>query len=360
MKPAICTQCGANIEVDETKDAGICKYCGTAFVTEKVINKYNISNTVNIQSGGNTINITGNDKTKEYLTLARRARDNEDVEKAEKFYSLVLEGKPDDWEANFYSTYFGVLQTKIGEIPNKAAQMRNSLGIVIELLKINEADEEALKYISEMYIRLSSLSTSLFSSFRSYFLRFRAQATICYSYNMAVLSIASIMYNFGDLLIKHYGSNDDVIKIAVDSWKKGLYFREEFSSDSPVYCNNGEGDTKESVQTEIDKYAAKIKEYDATYEPPKAGGCYVATCVYGSYDCPEVWTLRRFRDYDLAERWYGRVFIHMYYTVSPTIVKWFGNTEWFKKMWRGTLDKIVIKLQRKGYESTPYKDRKFK
>lgn len=26
-------------------------------------------------------------------------------------------------------------------------------------------------------------------------------------------------------------------------------------------------------------------------------GCYVATCVYGSYDCPEVWTLRRFRDY---------------------------------------------------------------
>lgn len=23
-----------------------------------------------------------------------------------------------------------------------------------------------------------------------------------------------------------------------------------------------------------------------------SGGCYVATCVYGSYDCPEVWTLR--------------------------------------------------------------------
>ena len=26
-----------------------------------------------------------------------------------------------------------------------------------------------------------------------------------------------------------------------------------------------------------------------------SGGCYIATCVYGSYDCPEVWTLRRFR-----------------------------------------------------------------
>ena len=31
---AKCTECGANIEVDDTKEAGICKYCGTAFITE--------------------------------------------------------------------------------------------------------------------------------------------------------------------------------------------------------------------------------------------------------------------------------------------------------------------------------------
>ncbi len=31
---AKCTQCGANIEVDNTKEAGIYKYCGTAFITE--------------------------------------------------------------------------------------------------------------------------------------------------------------------------------------------------------------------------------------------------------------------------------------------------------------------------------------
>ena len=40
MKAAICTQCGAPIQVDENKDAGICPNCGTAFVTEKVINNY--------------------------------------------------------------------------------------------------------------------------------------------------------------------------------------------------------------------------------------------------------------------------------------------------------------------------------
>lgn len=32
-----------------------------------------------------------------------------------------------------------------------------------------------------------------------------------------------------------------------------------------------------------------------------SGGCYVATAVYGSYDCPQVWTLRRFRSFSLAK-----------------------------------------------------------
>lgn len=90
-----------------------------------------------------------------------------------------------------------------------------------------------------------------------------------------------------------------------------------------------------------------------------SGGCYVATAVYGSYNCPEVWTLRRFRDYTLAETWYGRAFIKAYYAISPTIVKWFGRTEWFNHMWKGTLDRMVKKLQINGVESTPYEDKEF-
>lgn len=45
------------------------------------------------------------------------------------------------------------------------------------------------------------------------------------------------------------------------------------------------------------------------------------------------------------------------YAISPTLVKWFGDTKWFKKMWRGRLDKMVKKLQAEGYESTPYEDK---
>lgn len=86
------------------------------------------------------------------------------------------------------------------------------------------------------------------------------------------------------------------------------------------------------------------------------GGCYVATAVYGSYDCPEVWTLRRYRDYELSQTAAGRTFIKTYYAISPTVVKYFGEEEWFQTMWRVPLDKMVADLQAKGYESTPYED----
>ena len=85
-------------------------------------------------------------------------------------------------------------------------------------------------------------------------------------------------------------------------------------------------------------------------------GCYVATAVYGSYDCPQVWTLRRFRDNALAKTWYGRAFIRVYYAISPTLVKWFGHSKWFIAFWKVRLDKMVAKLHRKGYASSPYQD----
>ena len=74
MKAGKCPNCGANISVDETKDAGICEFCGTAFVTEKAI--YNINNTSNnaqtiinnyytVSSDGNIPNNNSANKEKE-------------------------------------------------------------------------------------------------------------------------------------------------------------------------------------------------------------------------------------------------------------------------------------------------------
>ncbi|MGN1338319.1 MAG: CFI-box-CTERM domain-containing protein [Candidatus Coprovivens sp.] len=86
------------------------------------------------------------------------------------------------------------------------------------------------------------------------------------------------------------------------------------------------------------------------------GGCYVATAVYGSYDCPEVWLLRRYRDYYLYPRKLGRLFIKIYYKISPTFVKIFGKNKIFKMVFRKFLNNKIIKLRKAGYKDTPYQD----
>ena len=89
----------------------------------------------------------------------------------------------------------------------------------------------------------------------------------------------------------------------------------------------------------------------------KKEGCYIATAVYGSYDCPEVWTLRRFRDNVLAETRAGRLFIKLYYAVSPSLVRRFGRTGWFNAFFRKRLDRFVLHLRRRGFENTMYHDK---
>ena len=122
----------------------------------------------------------------------------------------------------------------------------------------------------------------------------------------------------------------------------------------------------EDFKLKIQKYHYEIKRLDPNYEIPqytddngnnRIGGCYIATAVYGSYDCPEVWVLRRFRDNMLAKKWYGRMFIKTYYATSPTLVKFLGDASWFKYICKRPLDKLVKKLKLKGVKNTPYKDK---
>ena len=96
-----------------------------------------------------------------------------------------------------------------------------------------------------------------------------------------------------------------------------------------------------------------------SYHHSDSQGCYVATCVYGSYDCPEVWTLRRFRDDTLAKTMAGRCFIRIYYAVSPRLVQWFGHMKGFKILAKKPLDQLVARLKNQGVKDTPYQDKQW-
>ncbi len=114
--------------------------------------------------------------------------------------------------------------------------------------------------------------------------------------------------------------------------------------------------TNRNVAPNTGTTGAKQENTTSTQKSSGSGACYIATAVYGSYDCPEVWTLRRFRDYELGRHWYGRAFIRIYYFISPTLVRCFGKSVFFKRIWKGKLDKMVELLQKKGFSSEQYSD----
>lgn len=188
--------------------------------------------------------------------------------------------------------------------------------------------------------------------------QFKARCFSC----MGILAEAiDLSDNDNQADIQRYKKIIDIMTQLVNScsykYSNGGYVREWSYND----------ETKLKFIDQIMKYHQRIKDIDSSYEIPErpsstsstssSSGCYVATAVYGSYDCPQVWTLRRFRDYTLAKTWYGRTFIRAYYAISPTLVKWFGRTEWFQKLWKAKLDRMVTTLNANGVENTPYLDK---
>ncbi len=118
------------------------------------------------------------------------------------------------------------------------------------------------------------------------------------------------------------------------------------------HFNNKNTDTGQDI-TSIENVAPPATPQN---NKKKKKGCYIATCVYGSYDNPNVRVLRRFRDYTLASTWAGSLFIKLYYTISPMLVKLFGNNKYFHKFCKIILTRIVNHLQNNGFNNSPYCD----
>lgn len=124
------------------------------------------------------------------------------------------------------------------------------------------------------------------------------------------------------------------------------------------------GNTEEEIKRNIERIKEDITNgnIEDFYQnflnqiQPKKGGCYIATAVYSSYDCPEVWVLRRFRDFCLLKNTVGQGFVKIYYATSPALVKKFGKSKIFTSFWKGILDKFVAFLKDKGFSDQPYND----
>ena len=326
MEKIVCEMCGSN---DLVKQSGkyVCQSCGTKYSVEEA-RKMMIEGTVDVS--GSKVKIDNSKRIENLRLLAKRAVTDQE---AARYYEEIAIADPNDWEACFYKVYYVCKQTNLANIGNCGYQL-------------SQAVKTAFKMIS--YSQMSS--TEKETAYRKVFRDSLSFVNLCTKsgedYTASTTSITTARTYWAK---QSPGLNNLRICLGDECMAVGLNDCAEKAYSS---CSRNS-----LSPSEISHVDSQQKSINPSYTPPKA--CYVATAVYGSYDCPEVWTLRRYRDYNLAETWYGRLFIHTYYAISPTIVKWFGNKDWFKKMWKGRLDRMVRSLREKGYESTPYKDREW-
>ena len=352
MKALVCEMCNSN---DLVKQDGmfVCQHCGTKYTVEEA------------KKLMGTVKIDYSDELKNLYDLARRAKNDNNSENAQKFYEQILVKDPSSWEANFYSVYYQCLNTNIAGIKNAAITLNNCEDTILKMIKENETDlinrynavdevgAKIIKAEQMLAVAASNHYAEIGDSIKSQYLG-EALDRIEACYNA--------LYNLGENILFFFSDDEKYSKeyelMASACWKCAIDIHEGTYNQSFKKTSNKE---------KITKYAEKIKKYEPNYiapvlstpTPTKSGGCYVATAVYGSYDCPQVWTLRRYRDDTLSKTWYGRAFIHTYYAISPTLVKWFGNTNWFKNMWKPKLDKMVNNLNSEGVDNTPYEDKQW-
>lgn len=375
---AKCSQCGASIQVEDSAEKGVCPYCGMEYYAEKIINNTYVTNNYS----GATINVQGID-VQNYLEIATKFYNQKNYEEAMKYLSEAFPIDPNN--VKLWLLKLKILTAKIrittevttndlvgalreimncftvddvGGVKEALKELYNlHISCVDEHVKINQADNLENKDQKRAEVVHVSLEL-IYTIVNDIILNSRCPHSIIDEF----LAMDMEGMQRGGPITCKYSILGNVSNMLTDSYK------EPFLPAPELRVKNKKGKDKEPLYTGT-YLIYTIKKVHPDYSSPvldtaeklmdskEGAGCYIATCVYGSYDCAQVWTLRRFRDNTLAEMWLGRLFIRLYYMLSPKLVKCFGKTRWFKYFWRKILDKMVLYFQSKGMDSTPYEDR---
>ncbi|WP_160691665.1 CFI-box-CTERM domain-containing protein [Clostridium sp. C2-6-12] len=91
-------------------------------------------------------------------------------------------------------------------------------------------------------------------------------------------------------------------------------------------------------------------EFKPTIQQNRKSGCFIATVVYKSYESPEVQLLRKYRDKELNRCFSGRIFISIYYKISPLIASILKKNNKLSNLAKYFLDIFVKRISDK-YEN---------
>ena len=110
---------------------------------------------------------------------------------------------------------------------------------------------------------------------------------------------------------------------------------------SQIYTTEGTKSGTINIQSGNESLAMMCQARVASSTSSGGGHCFIATAAFGTPLEPEVQTLRKFRDDDLMANTAGRLFVDLYYTVSPPIADFIRDKETLKAIVRAGLTPII-------------------
>ena len=106
------------------------------------------------------------------------------------------------------------------------------------------------------------------------------------------------------------------------------------------FCKDAKGWDLKTSKDYVDNLAAQ-------HGIKGKGGCFIATACYGDYNAEEVVVLRNYRETVLLKTVAGRLFVKLYYWLSPVLAKLIAKSDRTKAFIRNhLLNFIVSKLNR--------------
>lgn len=375
MKQLKCEACGS-MDLVERDGYYVCKFCDT---------KYTLEEAAKLVEG--TVTIDNCERLANLYVAARRAKDMNSYSQAASYYREILALDPQNWEPTFYSVFCEAMDIKVYQIDNTWKKLQECFSLVLAVMcrEYNEdrmSKNTLIRAMSEVEASIIGFTKSVYSTCQQNFSRGWQNGSVSSSgveeHGVRMLLIVLGLVGMGKQIAQGFHQiigipESETCLLATPLCKEAVSLANNYCTEMQRLTGKELSDLSMTMSKNVKEAIEIIRKGDPSYIAPRIGGniqgsnissssnsssgCYIATCVYGSYDCPQVWTLRRYRDYTLTETWYGRAFVRTYYAISPTLVKLFGHTEWFKKMWKGKLDRMVADLNAEGVEGTPYEDK---
>lgn len=166
MSQITCEICGGSDFVKQN-DMFVCESCGMKYTAEEI--RKLIGNETKTDNAEHT---NDSAKMENLYTRARKSLEVDDLEHAAEYYKEILDERPDDWEAYFYS-YLGenmsFTNAKAGEVAMKLGKtIPSAYDMAIKAGSIEEKEDRIKEITSKTVLRLSSIASTAQSLINQY------------------------------------------------------------------------------------------------------------------------------------------------------------------------------------------------